>query len=107
VGIARGVLKPSKMNRTEAAYATELELRRRVGEIEWWEFQAIKLRLGEDCQFCPDFFVMLKNGELECHETKGFMRDDALVKLKVAALKYPFRFYVVRKVGSGFDLEAL
>jgi hypothetical protein len=47
---------------------------------------------------------MLANGELELHETKGFMRDDAAVKLKVAAGMYPMRFYLVEKSGPSFKL---
>jgi hypothetical protein len=105
--IGKGILKPRQMNKLEAAYAQELELRRRVGEIDRWYFQEIKLRLGDDCQFIPDFFLMLANGEFECHETKGFFRDDAKVKIVAAAEKFPFRFYLVRKVGQGFELEKI
>jgi hypothetical protein len=38
---------------------------------------------------------------VEYHETKGFERDDAAVKFKTAAEKYPFaRFLMVRKSGT-------
>lgn len=102
--IAKGKLRPRQMNRMESAYGLELELRKRVGEILWWEFQCWKLRLADDTQYTPDFAVMLANGEMEIHETKGFLRDDAAVKLKVAAQMYPFRFYLVEKSGQSFKL---
>lgn len=103
--IAKGVLKPTRMNKLEAAYAQQLDLRRHVGEVAGWWFQEIKLRLGDDCQYIPDFFLMLANGEFECHECKGFFRDDAKVKIVAAADKYPFRFYLVRKEKAVFELE--
>ena len=35
---------------------------------------------------------MVASGQIEVHEVKGFWTDDALVKIKVAAAKFPFRF---------------
>jgi hypothetical protein len=52
---------------------------------------------------------MLANGELECRETKGFFRDDAKIKLKVASALFPFRFVAIyaipKKQGGGFRRE--
>lgn len=99
--IAKGVLRPHTMNRTEARYAQELELRLRVGEIAWWKYEGVTLKLADDTRYTPDFVVMLSNLELECHETKGFMREDARIKLKFAATQFPFRFYLaILKQGS-------
>jgi hypothetical protein len=45
---------------------------------------------------------------LEFHETKGFWRDDALVKIRAAAEQYPwFRFLAFRKLpkGGGWQRE--
>ena len=46
---------------------------------------------------------------LEFHEVKGFWRDDARVKIKVAAEHFPFKFVAVRKKklseGGGWDVE--
>lgn len=94
------------MNRTEAAYADQLKLLERAGEIAWFEFDAIKLRLAPATFYTPDFFVMRSDGVLEVHEVKGTSRggpwveDDAAVKIKVASEKYPFLFRMVWKVGS-------
>ncbi|MXO67773.1 DUF1064 domain-containing protein [Altererythrobacter marinus] len=106
---ALGRLKTGQMNKTEAEYARELELRKSAGEIAWYRFEGLKLRLADKTFYTPDFAVMLSTGELECHEVKGFWQDDARVKIKVAADQYPFRFIALRKRakrdGGGFAVE--
>jgi hypothetical protein len=107
--VARGVTAKRAMNRTEAQYASKLELRRRVGDIAWYVYEGITLRLGDDCRYTPDFAVMLQNGELELHEVKGFWRDDARVKVRAAASMYPFRFVIARRDrgGDGWAIEEI
>ncbi len=40
------------------------------------------------------------------HEVKGFMRDDAAVKLKVAAKMHPWwTFRLVKKSKKGWDIK--
>lgn len=98
------------MNRTEEAYAQTLELRRHAGDVLWYRFEGIKLRLADNTFYSPDFAVMLANGQMECHEVKGHWMEDARVKLKVAADLYPFRFVAVKKQskkdGGGWEVEA-
>lgn len=108
----RGVRRvPGTMNKTEAAYAEELRLRELAGEVVWFKYEGVTLRLGPDCRYTPDFLVMLLGGELECHETKGFHREDAMVKLRVAAEAFPFRFILVEKLaqknGGGFSYKTI
>lgn len=106
---ALGRLKTGQMNKTESAYCQLLELRKRAGEIDWYRFEGIKLRLADNTFYTPDFSVMLANGEMEMHEVKGFWADDARVKIKVAAEQYPFRFIAVKpkakKAGGGWEVE--
>jgi hypothetical protein len=102
---ALGRLPVGKMNKTEAAYGDHLELRRRAGEVAWFKFEAVKLRLADLTFYTPDFLVMLTSGELEAHEVKGHWEDDARVKIKVAASLFPFRFIGVRKVRSAWEFE--
>ena len=82
---ALGRLKTGQMNKTESEYCQLLELRKRAGEIDWYRFEGIKLRLADNTFYTPDFAVMLSTGEMEMHEVKGFWTDDARVKIKVAA----------------------
>ena len=104
--LALGHLKPGTMNKTEAAYAQRLELLRRAGEILWWEFEAVKLKLAPDTFYSPDFAVMSADHVLEMHEVKGFWRDDARVKIKVAAELFPFRFLAVKRDKQDWAIEA-
>lgn len=86
-----------KMNKTEERYFQHLDLRKLAGEVAEWWFEGLTLKLANDCRFTPDFLVQLADGTLELHETKGsHMRDDALVKLKVAAVKFPFTIWLCK-----------
>ena len=53
---------------------------------------------------------MLADGQMEAHEVKGFWRDDARAKIKIAADQYPFRFIAVtakaKKAGGGWSVES-
>jgi len=104
-----GRLKVGAMNKTEQAYAATLEQRRAAGEVVWYKFEGIKLRLADNTFYTPDFAVMLADGALEMHEVKGYMQDDANVKIKVASDLYPMRFFVIRtrpkKDGGGWQVN--
>ena len=106
---ALGRLKTGVMNKTEAAYAATLEQRRAAGEVAWFKFEGIKLRLADNTFFTPDFFVMVADGALEAHEVKGYWQDDARAKIKIAADMYPVRFLAIqakpKKEGGGWRLE--
>ncbi|HEX8414747.1 MAG TPA: hypothetical protein VF637_12805 [Sphingomicrobium sp.] len=98
------------MNATEAEYAAVLTAELHAGTVSWFKFEGLKLRLADSTFYTPDFAVMLANGEMQCHEVKGFWTDDARVKIKVAADLYPFRFYALKKQakkhGGGFVSES-
>lgn len=102
---AFGTLEPSAaMNKTEAAYDAHLwGLRGRT--IVWHKFEAVKLRLADTTFYSPDFAVQTISGQIEMHEVKGFWRDDARVKIKVAAALYPFRFLAVTREKSDWKFE--
>jgi hypothetical protein len=106
---ALGRLKSGALNKTEAAYAETLKLRMVAGDVAWFRFEGLKLRLADNTFYTPDFAVMLSSGQIECHEVKGFWTDDARVKIKVAADQYPFRFLAVKALGKrdggGWGLE--
>ncbi|MCB0176527.1 MAG: hypothetical protein KDJ97_38870 [Anaerolineae bacterium] len=93
------------MNKLESEYAQRLEALKACGEIIWWSFESVKLRLADNTFYTPDFFVQRVDGSFEVHETKGFMRDDANVKLKVANEFFPWTFYLVRKEVGGFGWD--
>jgi len=102
---ALGRMKAGKQNKTEGAYGDHLELRKRAGEVAWYAFEGVKLRLADNTFYTPDFAVMLTSGQLEMHEVKGFWEDDARVKIKVAAALFPFQFIGVQSVKGAWKSE--
>jgi hypothetical protein len=107
--LALGRLPVGTLNKTEQAYAAYLALLKAAGEILWFEFEAVKLRLADNTFYTCDFAVMAADGVMEMHEVKGFWTDDARVKIKVAASKFPFRFRAMKakakKHGGGWEVE--
>lgn len=97
---ALGRLPAGKMNGLETAYSKHLELLKASGDILWWKFEPASLRLAPKTFFKPDFMILRKDGLLIIDDTKGFMTDDANVKIKVAASMFPFQFRIVRKAGK-------
>jgi len=102
---ARGRMPDDGMNKTEGAYAQHLEMLKRAGEILWYRYEAIKLRLADGAWFTVDFFVLTRDCVLEAHETKGFWREAARVRIKVVAEIYPFKFIALKKTADGWDRE--
>lgn len=91
----------STMNKLETRYAQYLKALKFGGEIRDFRFEPFRLKLADRCTYCPDFFVVTKDGAFEVHECKGFMRDDAAVKLKVAAENFPWWQFKLIKWGKG------
>jgi hypothetical protein len=86
------VAKPQKpqMNKTEARFLGFLQGMLRDGHCTFVsEHDALTLKLAEGrCQYTPDFWSKGRDGTWTAWEVKGFWRDDARVKIKVAASKW-------------------
>lgn len=87
------------MNKTEALFLAHLQA---TFPGAWIEREPVALKLGNGVRYNPDFLVHLPENygahtqQLTAYEVKGHMRDDAAVKIKVAASKFPFiRFVLV------------
>ncbi|GKW21875.1 hypothetical protein PEC302107_36040 [Pectobacterium araliae] len=111
---ALGRLKVGQMNKTEVAYSQHLEIMKRAGEVLWYRFEGVKLRLADNCFLTVDFAVMFSDRQLVMIDVKGskaIFTDDARVKMKVAADSYPFVFRVAypkpKKLGGGWEIEEL
>ncbi|WP_262414733.1 DUF1064 domain-containing protein [Paraburkholderia sp. UCT2] len=101
-----GRLGGGTMNGLEKRYAAHLDMLRHAGDVLWFRFEGLKFRLADRTFYTPDFAVIVASGALELHECKGFMEEDANVKIKSAASQYPFTFRLVRKDKSGgFDIR--
>lgn len=93
------------MNSWEADYAARLAA---DPTVAWSGYEPMRLRLAKSTGYTPDFIVVRTTGEIEAHEVKGFWRDDARVKLKVAAEQYSFiKFFVCRRLKGQWFVEEL
>jgi len=85
-----------KMNKLETRYRDLLEARKQAGDIIDYVYEGITFRLASRTTYTPDFLVVM-NDCFEIHEVKGYWRDDARVKWKLAAEKFPWlRFVAVQ-----------
>lgn len=100
-GKVKAKRNPFDMNGLEEAYALHLIARAERGEIAAWSFHVEKLRLADGAWYTPDFRVVLSDGAVEFHETKGFMREAARLRLLVAADRHPYRFVLVKRDDAG------
>lgn len=81
-----------KMNKLETRYGEYLEARKLSTSdlLMHWEFAPMRLRLADGTFYKPDFLVVLAHEShpgyrIQLHETKGFMREAARVRLNVAS----------------------
>lgn len=96
------------MNKLEAKYADLLHMRLLAGEIAAYWFESMRLKIGHDSWYTTDFKVQLVDGVIELHECKGFLRDDAAVKLKAVAAMYPYPVKLVKwTLKDGWDIEEI
>ena len=94
---------PKFKSKLEAGYYAHLQKLQRAGEILDFGYEVEKLRLADGAWYTPDFRVVRLDRTIEFHETKGFMREAARVRLLVAADRHPYRFLLVKKVGGGYE----
>lgn len=90
----------SSMNKTEAAFAKHLENARITGKLIRWEFEGVKLRLAKKTFYTPDFLAVYPE-VFTFYEVKGWWRDDARVKIKVAAKLYPYFAFIAVQLKRG------
>ena len=94
-------------SKLEAAWAEELRRLEEAEEILRYYHEPMNLRLAANTYYRPDFMVIYAV-HVEFHEVKGFWRDDARVKIKVAAEKFPeFVFKVITKKKNQWHEETV
>jgi hypothetical protein len=92
------VLRSPYKSKTEALYAQRLYALTTAGEFRGWEYEPVRLRIGVDAWYTPDFRVVRRDGVVELHEVKGgFIREAARVRLHSAAFQYhEYRFMLAQ-----------
>ena len=83
------------MNGLEKKYAAYLDIRKVTGEILDWRFEPLKLKLAPAMFYNPDFLLLMPDRTVELHECKGWLEDDAAVKIKVAREMFAEIFTIV------------
>jgi hypothetical protein len=101
---ALGRLPSGVMNKTETRFLDEwIKPLVLTGDVSWWAFEGIKLRLADNTFFTADFAIMAGDGCIDLIDVKGakhLITDDANVKVKVAAERFPFRFFFAWPMGG-------
>jgi hypothetical protein len=97
------------LNKTEAAFFAYLKNKQ---PLLHHTAQEITLKIANGCRYTPDFvsWRVLPNGlvHISAYEVKGFMRDDAAVKIKVAARTFPFiTFHLVTRRNGAWKIETI
>lgn len=95
-------------NKLEAKYEAHLAILKAAGEIYDFDFEPEKFRLanaGDACYLTPDFRVLLNDGTVEFHDTKGFMEEDANIKIKWFVQQHPYPLVIVRWVKGAWHFE--
>ena len=69
-------------------------------ELLWYGYECWGFRLADNTFLYPDFPIAFANPpRIEIHDTKGWLREDAHIKTKIAAEMYPvFKWAYVKKI---------
>lgn len=89
------------LNKTEKRFLSVLRSR----GLPWIGIQCVTLKLGHDLRYTPDFTTLDHDGRMTHWDTKGgFVRDDAVVKIKAAARHFRmFRFIIAQWKDGQWD----
>lgn len=103
---ARGTFKPKKlkkMTRAEVLVSAMLAGQVKTGEITGYEFEAVKLKIGDDtCWYICDFVCFLPDGRLRLVEAKGGkIWEDSIIKFKTAKRQYPAIIFQMYQAKNG------
>jgi hypothetical protein len=91
----------------EAAYAQQLELLKRAGEIIDYRYEAQKLILAHGppmVTYTPDFLVVYPD-RLEFHEVKGHYKDHHKTKTRIAQELHPWYVFKLIRYKNGHSME--
>lgn len=103
-------LVPRKLyaSKAEERYAAILQSQQRAGQIRGWRYEGLTLKLADGVRYTPDFLVVENDGAMTLLEVKGFMREAARLRLRIAVEMYPaFRWFLIWAKKGGFDPQKL
>lgn len=88
-------LRQSSKEKNKLEQAVEDRLRQWFGPASKIRFQEITLKLANGLRYTPDFHVTNKEHRDLFFEAKGFMRDDAAAKIKMAARQFDHWVFIL------------
>jgi len=95
------------MNAIEKKYSIHLDNLRAEGSIYLWRFECQKFKLATKTWYMPDFKVLMMDGTIEFHETKGFLTHEANAKIKICAELFPeYIFRLVKEEKTTPEIKA-
>lgn len=93
---ALGRLDDGERNKTERRFENHLEAIKLAGEILWFSFESIKLKLAPKTFLTVDYAVLpaatMRLTMIDVKGAKAIVQEDARVKMRVAAGMFPFAF---------------
>ena len=100
---------PGTMNGMERAFYETMKSWAGIAAVE---YEAVTFKLAPDTRYTPDFYVLRDSGTIQFYECKGFEFQHSMVKVKVAAARFPeFEFFMVRRIakkhGGGWDIKLI
>ena len=103
---ALGRMQAGRENKTESEYGAYLENLKAAGEVLWYKFEPVNIRLAKRTYYRVDYMVLRSDRTIDMVDVKGFWTDDAKAKIKIAAETLPiFRFVAAYKKGGGWEHE--
>jgi hypothetical protein len=97
-----------KLNGLESKYADQIRFMVRTCVVSDWMAAPVRLHLANRTTYTPDFvFRDAGGGTIHCIEIKGFLRDDAAVKFKIAREMFPWMDFKMLKLVKGSWVEVL
>jgi len=106
---ARKGAKLGEMNWLETAFAKHLDTQKAAGMVVAWHYECFRMRIAfgdKPAWIKVDFFVLYSDGSIRLFETKGFWREAARLRIKVAAGVYPWaKFIGVKRIKQEWIYE--
>jgi hypothetical protein len=104
----KGRKRPGEQNKTEALFETDyLKPWLATGKIQQYGYEEVTFKLGPDVRYTPDYWALADDDVIDFYECKGSFLLDAngRTKFKVAAERFPFRFWFYKYLGKGKGWE--
>lgn len=98
-----------KKNKTELRFELEFILPRVAsGKIQQYGYEDWTFKLADDTRYTPDYWALADDDVIDLYECKGsFLLDpNGRTKFKVAASRYPFRFWFCQYLKDGWKITS-